>query len=363
MGVIANTKPMMRSLTKSMNLFGVLSVCLYAATSIPALAVEPFTLNWGQRDATLNGSADFSCNRGADAGGGFGGGPCNTAIGFNNVSDPDKSPFLQEVVTGADGNSYFHMIIGGVDSGGNPIVPSAANESTIPFAQEVFIRQQSGSSCVAVNCSFSGGNIQGFSSGGGNGYDPLANNMSSGSTGNRSGFPTRVIIKEVLNDGDFSQVFLKDKLAQKPKITQDITASDISVLYELDMSNSAYNSNATAGIMTNKVTLLGVNAGILGNFDVNGPDNSFVTANAQAGKTNITGGRYTFVEGSAGDSDTFGQGTYTYLSGDDAATNLDWDAFRNDAQNPLKYGTTTSVRKRSGDICKTSTAGSIPAGC
>lgn len=272
-------------------------------------------------------------------------------------------PILQEVVTGADGLSYFHMIIGGVDSSGNPIVPSAANESTIPFAQEVYIRQQSSGNCVAVNCSFSGGDIQGFSSGGGNGFDPLANNMASNNTGNRSGFPTRIIMKEILNDGGFSQIFLKDKLAQKPKITQNITESDISVQYTLDMSNSTYSVNNTPGIMTNKVTFLGVNAGILGNFDVNGPDNSFVTANAQAGKTNITGGRYTFVEGSAGTSDSFGQGTYTYVSGDDAATSLDWDAFRNDAQNPLKYGATTSVRKRSGDICKSSTAGSIPGGC
>lgn len=360
MDVIGNRRRVVRSSIKSI----ILSVWLCVATSTPALAVEPFTLNWGQKKATLSGIADFSCNRGADSGGQFGA-SCSTAIGFSNISDPDKSPFLQEVVTGADGFSYFHMIIGGVDSSGNPIVPSAANESTIPFAQEVFIRQQSGfgANCNSANCSFSGGNIQGFSSGGGNGYDPLANNMSSGSTGNRTGFPTRVIIKEVLNDGDFSQVFLKDKLAQKPKITQNITASDISVLYELDMSNSAYNSNTTPGIMTNKVTFLGVNAGILGNFDVNGPGNSFVTANAQAGKTNITGGRYTFVEGTAGASDIFGQGTYTYVSGDDAAANLDWDAFRNDAQNPLLYGTTTSVRKRSGDICKSSTAGSIPAGC
>lgn len=352
----------MRSSIKSINLFGMLSVWLCVATSTPALAVEPFILNWGQQKASLTGAADFSCNRGADTSGsgGSGSGGCNTA---GSLTEPDKSPILQEVVTGADGLTYYHMIIGGVDSSGNPIAPSAANESTIPFAQEVYIRQQPGATCFVVNCSFSGGDINGLGSNGGNGHDPLLNNMTSGSTGNRSGFPTRVIMKEVLNDGGFSQIFLKDKLAQKPKITQNITESDISVQYELDMSNSTYSVNTTPGLMINKVTFLGVNAGILGNFDVNGPDNSFKTANAQAGKTNITGGRYTFVEGSAGVSNTFGQGTYTYVSGDDAATNLDWDAFRNDVQNPLLYGTTTSVRKRSGDICKSSTAGSIPAGC
>lgn len=348
-------------MTKTINLFGTLSVWLYLAVSTPALAVEPFVLNWQQQKASLSGSADFSCNRGADAGGG-----CNTA---GSMTEPDKSPFLQEVVTGADGLSYYHMIIGGVDSSGKAIVPSAANESTIPFAQEVYIRQQPSATCFVINCSFSGGDINGLGSNGGNGHDPLKNNMTSASTGNRSGFPTRVIMKEVLNDGQISQVFLKDTLADKPTITQTITSkdtggtTDMTAQFAIDMSNSKYNDNTKAGLITNKVTFAGANAKILGNFDTNGPDNSFVTANAQTGKTNVTGGRYTFVEGSAGPSNTFGQGVYTYISGDDAATSLDWNAFRNNEQNPLTYGTTTSVRKRSGDICKSASAGSIPAGC
>lgn len=338
------------------------------AISTPALAVEPFVLNWQQQKGSLNGIADFSCNRGGDTGGQFGS-PCATAVSFSNVSDPDKTPFLQELVTGADGKTYFHIIIGSVDSSGNPIVPSAANQATIPFAQEVYIQQQSGSNCVAINCSFSGGSINGFSSGGGNGYDPLKNDMSSGSTGNRSGFPTRVIMKDILNDGQISQVFLKDKLAQKPIITQTITSKDtggtvnMTAEFAVDMSNSAYNDNTKAGLITNKVTFAGPNAKILGNFDTNGPDNSFVTANAQAGKTNVTGGRYTFVDGSAGPSDTFGQGTYTYITGDDAVITLDWNAFRNRAENPLTYGTSTTTRARSGDICKSGSIGSVPTGC
>ncbi|MEQ6342192.1 MAG: hypothetical protein M3A44_11200 [Gammaproteobacteria bacterium] len=353
-------------MTKTMNLFGTLSACLYMAVSTPALAVEPFVLNWQQQKGSLTGQADFRCNMGvADAGQG-----CSTtgSSGFGNYSDPDKTPFLQEIVTGADGKSYYHIIMGSVDSSGNPIVPSAANQSTIPFAQEVYIARQTGSSCIAENCSYSGGDINGFT-GGGNGFDPLKNNMTSASTGNRSGFPTRVIMKDILNDSQISQVFLKDTLADKPTITQTITskdaggATDMTAQFSIDMSNSKYNDNTKAGLITNKVTFAGVNAKIPGNFDTNGPDNSFVTANAQTGKTNVTGGRYTFVEGGAGDSDTFGQGTYTYINGDDAASNLDWNAFRNDEQNPLKYGATFSVRKRAGDICKSSTVGSIPAGC
>ncbi|MDX1252036.1 MAG: hypothetical protein IDH49_07270 [Gammaproteobacteria bacterium] len=333
---------------------------LLAAIIIPAHAAPPFALNWDTPATGLNNQAGFRCNMGvADAGNG-----CNTvpAGSFGNISDPDKTPFLQQFLTGADGRTYYHMIIGSVDSNGNPIVPTAANESTIPWAQEVFI-QRGTSNCVAEGCSYSGGDENGFGTDGGNGFDPLLNNMTSGSTGNRSGFPTRVIMKEVMNDGQMSQTFLKSDLNVKPKITQNITTPDMTAEYVLDMSNSNYSTNTTPGVMTNKVNLTGANAGIMGNFDANGPSGDFMTANKQ--NSNITGGRYTFVEGTGGSSQTFGQGTYSYIGGgDDSVSNLDWNAFRDAAENPLKYGTNPAVtRKRSGNICKGSTSGSIPPGC
>lgn len=311
--------------------------------------------NWQQR-GTLSGTADFSCGRGvADPG-------CN----IGGSADPDRSAFLQEIVT-IQGIQYFHMIVGGVDSSGNPVNPTSTNEATIPFAQEVFVRTQSGTFCFATVCSASGGNESGFGNNG-NGNDPLANNMLSSGTGNRSGFPTRVMIKEIMNDGQISQVFLKDTFANKPKITQTITskdtggAIDMTADFIIDMRNSTYSDNTKAGLITNKVTFAGANANIPGNFDVNGPSNDFTTANA--GTTNVTGGRYTFVEGSGGNSGTFGQGTYAYISaGDDAVSNLDWNAFRGRAENPLTYGTSTTARARSGNICKSGSIGSVPAGC
>jgi hypothetical protein len=346
--------------TLAKNLFVVLGMWLLVVMGIPIAqadhAAGHVDFNWQQR-GTLSGTADFSCGRGvADPG-------CN----IGGSADPDKTAFLQEIVT-IQGIQYFHMIVGGVDSSGNPANPTSANQATVPFGQEVFIRTQGGTFCFATVCSYSGGNESGFSNNG-NGYDPLANNMTSSGTGNRSGFPTRVMMKEVMNDGQISQVFLKDVMANKPKITQTITSKDtggtidMTAEFVIDMSNSTYSDNTKAGLITNKLTFAGANAKIPGNFDTNGSDNSFVTANAQAGKTNVTGGRYTFVEGSAGNSGSFGQGTYTYITGDDAVSNLDWNAFRNRAENPLTYGTSTTARSRSGDICKSGSIGSVPAGC
>lgn len=316
-------------------------------------------MNWNAPTTGFNSQSDFRCNMGgADAGNG-----CNTVPSgtFGNIADPDKTPFLQQFVTGADGKVYYHMIIGSVDSSGNPIVPTTANESTIPWAQEVYI-QRGTSNCVAENCSYSGGDENGFGTAGGNGFDPLLNNMTSGSTGNRSGFPTRVMMKEVMNDGQMSQTFVKSDLNVKPKITQNITTPDMTAEYVIDMSNSNYSTNTTPGVMTNKVTLIGANAGIMGNFDATGPNGNFATANVQ--NSNVTGGRYTFTEGTGGGSQTFGQGTYTYIGGgDDAVSNLDWNAFRDRTENPLRYGTTAVTRQRSGNTCKGSTSGTIPTGC
>ncbi|MBI2779175.1 MAG: hypothetical protein HYX62_05240 [Gammaproteobacteria bacterium] len=72
-------------MTKSTSLLGTLSVWLSMAISTPALAVEPFALNWQQQGGSLNGIADFS----VDAGGQFCS-PCATArpIRHRNEAQP-----------------------------------------------------------------------------------------------------------------------------------------------------------------------------------------------------------------------------------------------------------------------------------
>lgn len=348
-----------------------LSGCLLLAYSQTSLAAD-FSFNWTQLDSFLGGGADINCNRpGTQV-------QCGTSSGFgghggSNVNEPDNTPILQEIVSipsGPNAGSYFHMIIGSVDSNGNPINPTAANQATIPFAQEVFIRIQSGTDCNLTNCSFSGGDVQ--SSGGGrfgvsmgNGYNPLSSNQTL--TGNGTGYPTRAAIKTLINDAEVQQTFLKDTLALKPKISQNITTLGLSGQFVMDMTNSGYSTNTTPGVMTNKVTLTGANAGIQGNFDAAGPNNDFATANTQA--ANVTGGRYTFTPGSGWNTSgtIFTEGTYNYVGGGSAdnMNTLDWNAFRDPQENVMQFGfgNTPGTRLRSGDICKGGTASSPPTGC
>ena len=338
----------MRNLTKKLLI--PLAGCLLLAVNTVSEAAD-FAFNWTRQTSPFFSFGYLNCNRGD--------GSSNCGLGFG--SDPDKTPFLQEEVS-IGGVNYFHLIIGATDSAGNPINPTTANESTIPFAQEIFIQIQSGTDCNATACSFSGGDIQSGFGGGGSGDDPLRSNVAF--TGNATGFPTRMGMKQVINESDMAQTFLKDSLALKPKITQTITTADMTASFDLDMSNSNYSTNTTPGLITNTVTLIGANAGIQGNFDATATTTNFTTANAQT--PNITGGRYTYVAGAGwnGSTTTFTPGTYTYVDNGSAnLTTLDWNAFRTPTDNVMRFGTTPGTRLRGGSNCKSGGATTPPVGC
>ncbi len=365
-----------------------------------------FLLNWTPSAISINNDGQLSCNRPdranyhCDQGGngmGGGGGGMN-GFGF---TEPDTTPFLQETVTEA-GATYFHLIIG--------------MSSTDAFAQEVYIRQQPATDCGfgfmgggTVLCSSSGGlrgdaggnNMGGGGMGGGggggggmgggggggantlqttsgNGWDPLRPDATF--TGNDSGDPTKMIMRQVINDNTngLTQEFLKASYALKPKISQTISDANFTSTFIQDMSNSDYLASTTAdngnrAILTNKVTLIGAYAQVQGNFDNTAAKFTFDTANGTGSKALQvnTGGGYTFAAGTGWNatSTVFTKGVYTYSNGggSDIST-IDWNSFRNPADNPLTFGAAVGTRKRGGNICKGGTAtapdaAGIAAGC
>lgn len=160
-------------------------------------------------------------------------------------------------------------------------------------------------------------------------------------------------------------MFLKDTLSLKPKITQNIFDGGVSAQFVLDMGNSDYTVNTTPGLMTNKLTLLGTDAP-QGNFDATAPTQTFNIANAPT--PHITGGLYTYTAGTgwsgSGATATYDKGSYTYAeSGSVNLTTLDWNSFRDPADNLMDFGGTLAERKRGGNICKGGTATTPPAGC
>ncbi len=345
-----------------------LSIGLLLATTLQIAWAAPPVLNW-TRIGSGGGEAFMDCNRTGSTNSNCG----SHTSGFGGVNE-DDAPFLQETVV-FDSITYFHVIVG---TRGEPTV---GNSNT--FAQEVFIQVQSGTDCDGSNgsapCSQSGGRrgnpVSCFFScnyelTSGLGWDPLRSD--SIFTGNGSANPNSIIMKQVVNDtaNGLTQVFLKDTLSLKPKITQTISDSGISALFVLDMSNSNYATSTTPGLMTNTLTLLGTNAPP-GNFNAGATATNFTTANAQ--NLNITGGRYSYTAGTgwagSGTTATYSAGSYTYAdNGSVNLTTLDWNSFRDPADNLLTFGASTGTRKRSGNICKNGTASGptatgIAAGC
>lgn len=332
-----------------------------------------FALNWARGPGFVNNDGYINCNR-PDSPTGFGdAGACAGVVGGFNGYDPDRTPFLQETVT-EGGVTYWHLIIG-------------LNDSSA-FAQEVFIRLQPGTDCgqghTGVRCSYSAG-LLGDSGGmgstiqstSGNGWDPLRTDKNF--TGNDSGDPTKMIMRQVINDtaNGLTQEFLKAFYALKPKISQTVSDANFTSTFIQDMSNSDYLASTTAdnnnrGIITNSVTLIGAYATVQGNFDNTATKFTFDTANG-TGSNAIqvnTGGRYTFAPGTGWNatSTVFNEGVYTYNEGEvvDIST-LDWNAFRNPADNTMDFdsGTATALgtRKRGGNICKNGGATTPTAGC
>ncbi len=211
--------------------------------------------------------------------------------------------------------SYYHLIVGDPADG---------------FAQEVFI-QIEGTRMFpsgARPASASGGTAgtvlttgQHFS---GNSHDPL-DTIDSIDTGNGSGKPNKVIIRQLLNDGETFQEFLKDKTGFKPRITQMTVAPDITMLFDIDMRNSDYTDNTQAGSVVNTLTLSSSPSLPEGSGDffmTSDGTNTSITAGTQQGQVvnaDITGGRYTWA------SDT----GYIYTDSNFDHTAIDWGQYFN----------------------------------
>ena len=249
---------------------------------------------------------------------------CDPTTTYNwGPSFDDGTSFVQETVN-IGGIDYYHLVVGQPDQG---------------FAQEILIRTGTGGvfyreAMENNKLSESGGGFCLPSTG------PFAipatipacvtdNNASTpfssfNITGNGSGNPEAVLIKQVMSDpaSGFTQEFLKAQLDKKPIISQGMNTAGVTNTFIMDMSASGYRES-TQGKMTNVTDVEGV-----GKFDA---DAGFGGSNEGSGKF-ISGGRYIFsadsslgtlkksatvvVNGSQSPNGPFNYGTYTYY--DDA---------------------------------------------
>lgn len=267
-----------------------------------------FALNWSPDVTNRFGDQSLpyiNCNRGDPSSAN-----CAVSNPHTFITDPDKTPFLQERVTGTDGQVYYHVIVG---------LP------TDTFAQEVFIR--------ANGATWPFLPVQGSSSGGTVTFQPPGNAFSFSAlfstqkpldpdttiSGNATGNPTRVVMQQINNDpgSGFAQTFLKDTLVNKPLISQSISNATMNMQFIADMRGLSYTNSSTAASIVNTLSLPGA-----GSFNVS----------ASAQSSGVTAGRYVWVPGAGPDQTS---GTYQYSEGGYNPYLEDWKSYRQASQNPV----------------------------
>lgn len=246
----------------------------------------------------------------------------------------NQTPFIYERVL--DGTTpYYHLVVGDPASG---------------FAQEVYIQAgfiaQTGGSCRGpITCAGTAAAIgPDFSASGGatavsfgfegNGFDPFASNATS--SGNSTGNPSRVQMRQLVTDGDLTVDFVKDKYAEKPSITNTIDTADLNATLRIDSSGNPLNSAATASAVTNTVELRGTDLPPDVTPPGGGPSSVRFDMATDAQTPHVTAGKYSYSPGSGPGGSS---GTYTYSEGG-ANINPDWSSYFDHGEaNPWAYPT------------------------
>ena len=273
----------------------------------PLQSNAEFSLNFQTGSNVVGSWANQRCNYGG--GGGMGGGMGRLGPGCGSDA------FLQEIVND-NGVEYYHVIV---------------FDQTEDFSLEFYMR--TGGCCWwgGSNARYTRGGMGGGMGGGGTPYsssygsnavnDPLANAWeplaNAADSGNGTGNPARVYMRQINNDSQMNQEFIKALEAMKPRIVQGINDGPVQLTFDLDMSNGGYANYTAPSLFDNTFTLGGV-AGA--DFDM---------AN-NAPQANITAGQFSYADGN-GDGNS--NGSYSYAGGNFDVYAVDWLSYCDPGQN------------------------------
>jgi len=276
---------------------------------LPLQSHAEFNLNFQSNPNVVSSIANQSCGSG-DGGmmGGMGGMGMMGSIGPGCGSDR----FLQEVISD-NGTEYYHVIL---------------IDNTQDFAQEYYMRTggccwYSGGGMMGGMGGMGGGGDAPYSSSYGNINDRLANAWEplseTTNSGNGSGNPGRIYMRQINNDGEMNQEYVKRFETRKPRIIQDIDSGSEQLAFDLDMSNGNYNSFSSPSSFINT-------------FSSNQPEVPAFDMSTDAPQGDITAGRFRY---STGPNDGGSSGSFTYESADgfDPYT-VDWLSYCVSSQNP-----------------------------
>ncbi len=305
-----------------------LKIVVSTAVVLPAVQAE-FTLNFTpDPEYSLPGLPGYMSTTQINSDNGS-----NPDTGMTNYLMMNNFERPEIVVDPVSGKQYYHMIVGDLADG---------------FIQETYIEMGFGSYGSTAEATQGGAPASASGGGGqyswdaagdkfinpannfGNGYDPLDMEKDyyaqKQTSGNGTGNPGKMLLRQIINDGEIMMEFLKDKYLNKPRISQILIGPDVSAMFDLDMRNSSYTDNSNPGVMTNIMQLWG---------EGTPPDSAMFDPVTQGQDLNVNAGMYTYTEGAG-----FGgaEGSYNYADGDYDHTGVDWASYMDPSiSNPWSF--------------------------
>jgi len=248
-----------------------------------------------------------------------------------SLGTPEQTPYLQdnnslerpEIVVDAQGNYYYHMIVGALSDG---------------FIQETYIQfgfieygnpSEPSSPAFSGSASAGSGDYNSVTTFG-NGYDPL--DMDANETaklvesGNGTANPKRVIVRQLYSDGELFMEFHKDTFATKPRLTQLFMGPDIMMQFEIDMRGIDYDTDDVDAPIINTMQLFGEGVP---------PESAKFDMVNNTQDVRVSAGKYIYTDGSGPGG---AEGTYSYADGDYKHTEIDWaEYFDVNTYNPWAF--------------------------
>ena len=261
------------------------------------------------------------------------------------VRDPDNGKLYYHIVVGDQADGFIQEVfieVRAADYGYNTLYSAPA--MTADFGQSTVVLPGSASGGTDVDVVMFG-NVTNQPVMDSNGHRPLDAGSGSG-----TGDPNRVIMRQLVSDGEIMMEFIKDKYDRKPRVTQLLNVpGDITQVFEVDMSNLTYQQDSEAArYLVNQMWLWGGDAPPDGGgFDATSPVDVTrwnVSSNAGVvgtGYSNAGKFRYdAFVDGNGNQVWESGAGgAYSYADGGGMNLEQDWGAFFDDTPgvNPWAY--------------------------
>ena len=301
--------------------------------------------SWGDNDDNID--AQFSCNMSFQSNR-----VCNSGGGNEEGPGSDGTPMYARMFTSTaadetNGKRYWHMIIGDYyDQGSNPTSTDGFYLEYIIEASGSRFHDEGGPGRYASASTpwTSSNTAENVAKGdyGPIGYDNGTNGYY---TTSGMGNPTRVIMRQIVQDGETVSTFLKDDFNSKPFISQTVVDNlvthpntTVNNEFTLDMRMLTYDSADNTGVITKNITNLGGGFEAANQGDYDTTDASFTPHMFNQEDRVISAGKYTWTSGTG---QLGANGTYTYYYADDTVNaggmipmNRNYSVFCDPAQNP-----------------------------